>query len=181
MNKNILIACLVIISIGIIAFGSYYLAGGKNATVVKKQFSNGQEYVTYTDDHFSVNYPEWKTIDTSKMPESEKIKVSVSNEKCSLFVKVKAIASELSLDDYTKKVIGDFGKNLTVNISEVIGNEAKLDADIDMGNGGLMRNVSRVFRIGDTLYSVVFVGAKADFSATCEPIVNEVIGSVRVK
>jgi hypothetical protein len=145
------------------------------------EFLNGQPYAIYQDEKFSVHYPDWQIIDTSQMPESEKIKISVNNGNCSFFVKVKTIESGLTLDDYAKKVISGLGDSITVDVSEVQEHEAKLDATIDMGNGGIMRNVSRVFRIGDVLYSIVFVAPKADFSLICEPVMAETIGSVRVK
>lgn len=147
---------------------------------LQKEFSNGQPYATFQTDRFEVNYPDWPKIDLDETPDADKLKVAVSNEGCNVFVKEKDLPEGMTLESYTEKVIKDFGDEIAVNVSEVKDGRASLDADIGMGNGAIVQNVSRVYQVGNTLYSVAFISGKVIFADVCGPIVEEVIASVRI-
>ncbi len=177
----------MIVVVGIAGVSAYVLFGNKlekkEETPVKAEFSNGQVYAVYKDDTFKIAYPDWPKIDTKNIAEADKIKVAVSNEGCSMFVKEKTLPEGLTLETYTEKVIKDLGDRITVINKEVSENKASLDADIGMGlnNETKMRNISRVFKSGETVYSIAFVAEKSAFDASCGPLLNEVVGSVGVK
>lgn len=182
MKKTSLILPILIILVGaiIVAFFLMKKDVQPQMSELPKEFSNGQPYAIFRTDRFEVKYPDWPNIDVRLQPDADKLKVAVSNEGCNLFVKEKDLPDDLTLESYTEKVISDFGDKITVAVSEAKDGRASLDADIDMGSGAVMRNVSRVYQIGNTLYSIAFISEKTMFPNVCQPIFDEVVASVKV-
>lgn len=181
MKQKILrISLVLIIVASVIAAALFLMKKSETPPQTPKESSNEQVYATFQTDRFEVNYPDWPKIDVSGNPDADRLKVAVSNGGCNLFVKEKDLPDGLTLESYTEKVISDFGDKITVATSDVKDGRASLDADIDMGSGAVMRNVSRVYQVGNTLYSIAFISAKVLFSDVCEPVLNDVIASVRV-
>lgn len=181
MKQKILRISLVLIIVASIIAGAIFLMNkSETPPQTPKEFSNGQPYAVFRTDRFEVKYPDWPNIDVRLQPDADKLKVAVSSEGCNLFVKEKDLPDDLTLESYTQKVISDFGDKITVATSDVKDGRASLDADIDMGSGAVMRNVSRVYQIGNTLYSIAFISEKTMFPNACQPIFDEVVASVKV-
>lgn len=184
MKKNIIIFASVV-AVGIIAVSAYVLLGNiiseKEEVPTKKKLTYGDVYKTFENNEFQIAYPDWQQIDTKSLPDADKVKVAVSNNTCSLFVKEKELPEGLTLETYTDKVVSDLGDRITVIKKEVSENKASLDADIVMDGKVTIRNISRVFQVGKTVYSIAIVAEKSTFDASCGPLVSEVVESVRVK
>jgi len=184
MKKKLLLSIIILVLVmaGVILAAIFLTEQRTRSANVSRpgEFSNGQTYSTYRDDHLTVNYPNWPNVDKSQLANADLIKVAVSNQGCSFFLKLTDIPATSTLQSYTDKVIHDFGDNLKVNKTEVTGNKAYLDADITMEKNVVMKNISHVYQIGNTLYSMAFVSEKSAFPNVCGQLVDEVNGSVKV-
>jgi hypothetical protein len=185
MKKKLFLSLifLVIILVSVIIAAIFLTNNKKEATHSSRpgEFSNTQPYTTYKDDHFEINYPNWPNIDKSQLPNADLVKVAVSNQGCSFFLKRTNLPAMSTLQSYTDKVIKDFGGSLKVNKREVTGNKAYLDAEITMAKDVVMKNISNVYQVGNTLYSMAFVSEKSAFPNVCGQLVDEVVKSVQVK
>lgn len=178
MKKNIVFIIISVLLVGGIATAAYIMKAKESSS---KVFSNGQPYEIFETDQFQVKYPKWSDMDVSKLPNADAIKIAISNEDCSFFIKTTDLPATSTLQIYTDQVIQNFGPSLHVNKTEVAGNQAYLDAEIEMGTGAIMKNISNVYQIGNTLYSMAFIAEKVAFPNTCEQVMNEVVASVKVK
>jgi len=182
MKKKIVISLVVIVLLAGVGIAGFFLMNkGKGANGTSKTFANGQAYEVFETDAIKIKYPKWLAMDVSKLPNADAIKVAVSSQGCSFFVKQTELPATSTLQLYTDQVIQNFGSNLHVNETEVIGNQAHLDADIEMGSGAIVKNVSNVYLIDHTLYSMAFVAEKANFPKLCQRTLREVAANVEVK
>jgi hypothetical protein len=164
-----------------ICSNNHWVRHGNPRNPPPKHGCNDQPLMTYKDEYVEVSYPNWPNINTSQIANADKIKVAVSNEGCNFFIKVADFPTTSTLEEYTNNAIRTFGSHLTVNAKHTDEHTGLLDGDIDMGNGVTMRNTSHLYLVGNTLYSIAAVAEKSAFSNVCEPTVNDVVNSLKVK
>jgi hypothetical protein len=186
MKKIILIISLVLIFIlsGVVM---YVLVFNKESsappTTLKQEFSNGQPYAVYKENGFTMFYPAWTRLNfDTTAPEADKIKVAVSNiQGCTFFLKIKDLPEDQTLQAYTDQVIKNMGDRLSVSSNEVKEQEAFLDGEVKTEGDVTMRNISHVYKKGKTIYSLAFVAEKNAFANACQPVVDEVVKSVKLQ
>jgi len=143
------------------------------------EFSNGQLYSTFKTENFEIKYPNWPNIDKSKVAGADAIKVAVANAGCNFIIKETTVAPDTTLSAYVDQAINGAGSSIKMNKKEITGDRGYLDGDVTM-SGVTMKNVSLEFKTGNNIYGIAFVAEKNNFSAACEPLVNEVSESAIV-
>lgn len=189
MKSKILIFSLLA-GFGIAAVAGYMMYS-KNAST-RSQAENAlsstppdpeEKLITFEEDGFALTYPNWTKINyDTAVADADKIRVAVSGrEGCSFFLKIKELPEGQTLQEYTDQVKKNMGDRLTVTSNDVKENEASLDGEVKMSGDVTMRNVSRVFKKGNKLFSLAFIAEKNAFSNSCTSVMNEVISSVKLK
>ena len=147
------------------------------------EFPNGQKYKIFTTEDFEVKYPYWPGVDLKGAPNTENIKLAVTDRGCVFMIKVSPIPADTTFKAYIEKLIEDQMVPLSIKIliKDIGESKAHLEGEIVM-SGTTMKNVSYTYLTGKNQSAgIAFVANKNNFNEVCQPIVNEVVESAVVK
>ncbi len=146
------------------------------------EFKNGQQYAIFKIDSFEVKYPNWPNFDKDKTAEADKYKVAVANEGCSFIIIVASVPSNISFREYAENAVQKEMKSSPVKIlvKDVNDTFAHFEGEISMGNAIVKSITYAYFTNKRESVSIGFVAQKDQFDRVCKPIIDEVVGSVKV-
>lgn len=147
------------------------------------EFSNGQRYEVWKTDDFEIKYPSWPNIDKKNLLEPQNIKLALANDGCNFVISAIPIPANTSFKEFTEKRFQEqtakfISKIITKDIKE---NTAYIDGELSMGNTTLKSVSHGYFTSSRQSYSIGFIAEKSQFETACQPIIDDVIESVKIK
>jgi len=186
--KKILLAALVIFLLGVAGYFAYgFFSAPQDAPETVRtprpgEFSNGQLYATYTTEDFEVKYPNWPNVDRTRLPESERMKVVVSNDGCTFMITSATLPSGVTFQEYTESRIREQTgtANIRLTVKDIGEKSAHLEAEATVGTASV-KSVTYAFSTSaGQYYGIAFAASSELFDRVCRPLVPDVLESVRV-
>ncbi len=149
-----------------------------------RESNKGEEkYEVYKADDFEVKYPYWQNIDKKNLLDPEKTKLAVTDGKCNFVVTAIPVPTNTNFKDYTQKLVQE---QITKTKSKVIAqdikdNTAYMEGELNIGNTTLYSISYGYMTSKRQSYGIAFISEKSLFESACQPIINEVVESVKVK
>jgi hypothetical protein len=153
---------------------------GTDAIWVKK-FKNGQPYKTYKASDIQLRYPDWKSMEISKLIEGEKIRLAVtSGYGCSFVLNMEQVKGEDSLqdlyEDYLKSRELLLGSKI---ISKGIENNSAFSEEEIPGDGVFFKSFTRFYKTKlNNFYKIYVIGEREKFHSKCAPIAEGSFSSI---
>ncbi|MFA6523113.1 MAG: hypothetical protein WCS85_01985 [Candidatus Peribacteraceae bacterium] len=189
MKKLILAAMIIVLALaGYFAYGFFSSPREParqeqgNRTPRTGEFSNGQLYSVFAADTFEVKYPNWPNVDSSALSEPGRTKVAVSNEGCTFIITANPVPEGKTFTAFVEEKLreqtGKAGIRMTVkDISE---RSAHLETEISAGTVTIQSATYAYETSGRQYYGIGFAALTETFKRVCQPLIQDVIGSVRV-
>jgi hypothetical protein len=140
-----------------------------------------QKLKTFSENGFSVSYPDWPILDSQYLLEPAKI--AVNNEGCSFVLTTKKLPSGTDFESYIDKNVTEQLKQVTgKTIKKEIGDKTSfIEGQYTVSNVTL-HSYSRGYLIGkDNLYSFAFIATEDTFNRVCKPLIESVLESVTIE
>lgn len=147
------------------------------------EFGNGQPYAVYATDDFEVRYPNWPNIDRSQLPEPERTKVAVSNEGCTFMINAAPLPEGMTFKEYMEKRLQEQTSKVKAEVTvKTIGEtNAHLEAEVNLGTVTVRSATYAFVTSNRQYYGIGFAAPKTPFDRVCQPLIQEVIESVRTQ
>jgi hypothetical protein len=171
-QKKIFFIVIIIIGLLVILFATGIL-----------KISFGQKYQIYKAEDFEIKYPDWPNIDKKNLLKPENIKLAVTNGSCNFLINVISVPADTNFKNYTEKLAEEeiTKTNAKIIVKDIKDNTAYFVGEVTMGNITLHSVSYGYFTTKRLSYGVAFIAEKSQFNAACQPIVEEVVKSVRVR
>lgn len=193
MNKNIIIVVLVVV---IFAIGGYFIFMKQGSAPIVSQsenkrpgeFSNGQRYQIYQTNNFEVKYPYWPNVDKKNILEPENIKLAVANEGCNFLISSISIPKGTTFKDYINQRLQEsnnkydkYGIKITKITKDIKDTSAYIESEFVVNNVAVKSVSYGYFTSQGVSYGIAFIAEKNNFDKVCQPLIKEVIESVKIK
>lgn len=190
MKKKILFVFVIILALcGLVLTYFFFFKKGGQATpsptpigkATSSTFSNGQKFKTFSENGFSVKYPDWPKLDSQYL--LEPAKVAVNNEGCSFVITAKTIPEGSDFKAYIEKSVTEQLKQVSgTTTKKEIGTKTSYIEGKYTISGVTLHSYSRGYLVGkDNLYAFALIATEETFNQVCNPLTNEILESVRAE
>ena len=162
----------IIVLLFIIVGGVWYLT------------SNNQKYITYKDNSFEMNYPDWPKTDEKNILDPTGIKLALTNDDCGFALKVINTPVGEDFKSYTEKRLSEQQLQsvypFEIISMEILDKTSHIESLFTINNIEI-KNVSYGYFVNNNQsYTVAFVAPKDQFEKFCQPVIKKVIKSVDI-
>lgn len=190
MKKKILFVFIILLALCGLAL-TYFLffrKGGRGTSsptptgkATSMTLPDGQKLKVFSENGFSVSYPDWPTLDSQYL--LEPAKVAVNNEGCSFVVTTKTLPTGTDFKSYVDKIATEQIKQVSgTTITKDIGTKTSFFEGQYTMSGVTLHSYSRGFLVGkDSIYSFAFIATENTFNQVCKPLIDGVLESVKTE
>jgi len=185
----LILAALAVAGIGLAKFYFTKQANSEPADSTVKppvkadEFSNGQPYLIYKDENFEIKYPNWPNINPANIASPATMKVAVINAGCSFAVNSSLLPADMNFYDYTRELVKRQAVQYKFTLIEqnIGATKAYFIVEIPAG-ADVVKNVSYAYlsKNQKQTYGVAFAANKDIYDTACQPVVDEVIASIKL-
>lgn len=190
MKKKIVFVFVILLALcGLVI--TYFLFFKKGGTATSSPTPSGKatstplpgslKLKTFSENGFSVSYPNWTVLDSQYL--LEPAKVAVNSEGCSFIVTTKTLPAGTDFKSYIDKIVTEQLKQVSGTIiKREIGTKTSFFEGQYTISGVTLHSYSRGYLVGkDRLYSFAFIATEDTFSQVCKPLIENVLESVTIK
>lgn len=138
---------------------------------------------TYKDANITLQYPQWKAVDTSQSPYKDNLLAAVSNDKCVFMLISAPLPAGSTLKDFMAATLEEQSKNLSIKFltKTLTDDHFLLDLTSPVDNGVVARQYAYgVLGSNHSIYQVTFYGSQKDFAKSCQPSIQTTIKSIKL-
>lgn len=138
---------------------------------------------TYKDANITLQYPQWKAVDTSQSPYKDNLLVAVSNGSCAFMIITAAMPPGSTLKDFITATVDEQSKNASIKFltKTMADDHFVLDITTPMEDGVKARQYAYgVLGSNHFIYQITFYGLEKDFKKSCQPSIQTTVKSIKL-
>lgn len=138
---------------------------------------------TYKDANITLQYPQWKAVDTSQSPYKDNLLVAVSNGSCAFMIITAPLPPGSTLKDFITATVDEQSKNASIKFftKTIADDHFVFDITTPMDNGVKARQYAYgVLGSNHAVYQITFYGTEKDFKKSCQPSIQTTVKSIKL-
>lgn len=138
---------------------------------------------TYKDTNITLQYPQWKAVDTSESPFKDSLLAAVSDGNCAFMLITAQLPSGSTLKDFLEATVAEQSKQANIKfVTKVITDDHfELDVIVPAETGGNLRqHAYGVLGSNHYIYQLTFVSNEKNFNKACKPSTKTSVKSVKL-
>ncbi|MDD5726763.1 MAG: hypothetical protein PHC53_05185 [Patescibacteria group bacterium] len=138
---------------------------------------------TYKDANITLQYPQWKAVDTSESPFKDSLLAAVSDGNCAFMLITAPLPAGSTLKDFLEATVAEQSKQPNVKfVTKIIADdhfEIDVIAPTDTGNK-LRQYAYGVLGSNHSIYQLTFVSNDSNFNKACKPSTKTSVKSIKL-